>query len=846
MPLTRLSRSFLAAPILSLLFACSDSSDNTPPTASEPDTFSATIRRTEFGIPHIKANDWASLGYGYGYAYAQDNYCILMREIVTATGRSAELMGEEEGDIERDLFWTFLHGTREDFYNISINDVSQRTEELIGGFVQGMNRYLQDTGVENLAEGPDGCRNAPWVFEIDEFDLFRHLTRRALTGSSDQGLIRRGLESVTPPEPTDASNLQVISAPAGVGLRGIGEALREGQNASNAIIAGRDATQTGSSVLLGNPHQGWSGLDRLYEVHLTIPGAYDAAGASLQGLPFLAFGFSRDVAWTHTVDYAGRFTLYELKLNPDNPFEYEYDGKWRPIVGETVSALVKTASGALETREKTFYSSHYGMILDLGGVEPLLGGWPMFNGNLLTIRDANLLTWKRTTEEFLNKSIAANMAEYEAALSSVGNPAFHEIAADRHGDIFYGQTSVVPHVTTAKLEACGGGPAGGNIAVSGLIAELTDNIILSLDGSRSKCEWGEDPDSPPGTNIFGPSNRAVIRGGGTAGNANNSYWLSDPNNPLTGFPIIMGYLGPENTPQLLRTRIMHQMVAERLAGADGLSETPKFDLQTMKALMYSDRIHGTQVALDDTLTICDSFAAAPPEDVTAAQLVILNQACDVLALWDRKASLDSRGTQVFYEYWRALSGSFPAGVVGGSVIGDEFWQVDFDPADPINTPRGIDQSLPANIDIVGRALITAGERLIENSVAFDAPWGEVQTFERNGVAIPFHGGFDDAGTFSTIKGDLQEGGYTRPNGGNSYIQVVTWDESECPIADTILTHSQSSDPASPFYGDQSLEYSAKRWIRFPFCEEDIVAAQIGETLELEAPRVFPERPEPAD
>ena len=53
------------------------------------------------------------------------------------------------------------------------------------------------------------------------------------------------------------------------------------------------------------------------------------------------------------------------------------------------------------------------------------------------------------------------------------------------------------------------------------------------------------------------------------------------------------------------------------------------------------------------------------------------------------------------------------------------------------------------------------------------------------------------------------------------------------IADTILTHSQSTDPASPHYGDQTREYSAKRWVRFPFCEDDIAAAQIGETLLLE-------------
>ena len=37
----------------------------------------AKIRRTEYGIPHILANDWQSLGFGTGYAFAQDNICTI-------------------------------------------------------------------------------------------------------------------------------------------------------------------------------------------------------------------------------------------------------------------------------------------------------------------------------------------------------------------------------------------------------------------------------------------------------------------------------------------------------------------------------------------------------------------------------------------------------------------------------------------------------------------------------------------------------------------------------------------------------------------------------------------------
>ena len=104
-------KAWLAVLLASRVIACSDSNNHS---GSEPQCC-AEIGRTDYGIPHIKAEDWGSLGYGYGYAYAQDNFCVTMRESVIASGRSAELMGEAEGDIERDLFFRYLNGTEEEF-----------------------------------------------------------------------------------------------------------------------------------------------------------------------------------------------------------------------------------------------------------------------------------------------------------------------------------------------------------------------------------------------------------------------------------------------------------------------------------------------------------------------------------------------------------------------------------------------------------------------------------------------------------------------------------------------------------------------------------------------------------
>ena len=115
-----------------------------------------------------------------------------------------------------------------------------------------------------------------------------------------------------------------------------------------------------------------------------------------------------------------------------------------------------------------------------------------------------------------------------------------------------------------------------------LLATATTNAIIGLDGSTSGCEWGEDAGHPAGTGLFGYDARPKILTHGALGNSNNSYWLTDANKPLTGFPVVLGWMGHEGNQQFMRTRINHLMIADRLAGTDGLSETPKFDMTTCR------------------------------------------------------------------------------------------------------------------------------------------------------------------------------------------------------------------------------------------------------------------------
>ena len=81
--------------------------------------------------------------------------------------------------------------------------------------------------------------------------------------------------------------------------------------------------------------------------------------------------------------------------------------------------------------------------------------------------------------------------------------------------------------------------------------------------------------------------------------------------------------------------------------------------------------------------------------------------------------------------------------------------------------------------------------------------------------------------FSVISARMVEGeGYSSVRAGNSYIHAVSWDSSDCPDANAVLTYSQSTDPASPHYADSTKLYSQSGWIDMPFCEADRDAQEI--------------------
>ena len=126
---------------------CGSSDGGGGGTGGSPATdYSATIVRTTYGVPHITANNYGDLGFGQAYAYAQDNFCLLMREIVASNGQTARYFGEDEGDVADDFVYTLLN---------SDEVIEADGGVLIPGFIDlhihGTHRYLVDHGPDDLA-----------------------------------------------------------------------------------------------------------------------------------------------------------------------------------------------------------------------------------------------------------------------------------------------------------------------------------------------------------------------------------------------------------------------------------------------------------------------------------------------------------------------------------------------------------------------------------------------------------------------------------------------------------------------------------------------------------------------
>jgi len=198
--------------------------------------------------------------------------------------------------------------------------------------------------------------------------------------------------------------------------------------ASNNWAVSPGRTAGGYALLSGDPHLELTLPSIWYEVHMVVPGEMDVHGVAIPGLPTVAIGFNRDVAWSLTNTGADVLDFYrETVDNEERPTRYMLDGEWQPL--ERRIEEYRDPKGAVIATDTVRYTHRGPLRMTEAG--PLSMRWTMLDHAL-------------SMAPFLDAAGSTNVEQWLSAMAPYPGPAQNMIVADREGNIAIRSTGLYP------------------------------------------------------------------------------------------------------------------------------------------------------------------------------------------------------------------------------------------------------------------------------------------------------------------------------------------------------------------------------------------------------------------
>ncbi len=319
-----------------LLASCSQESEqsaNLPVDRLAERAQKVTIIRDDFGVPHIYAKTDADAVFGLLYAQAEDDFKRIERNYVWATGRLAEVEGEQAifSDLRARLFMTVAEA------KAAYTGAPDGLKALCDAFADGLNYYLQThPDVEPMLL----TRFEPWMpMFFSEGSIGGDIEGIPLDGIKAFYGENQSLESL----PETPSQADLLKEPTG----------------SNGFAIAGELTRSGDAMLLINPHTSFYFRG---EVHVVSEEGLNAYGAVTWGQFFVYQGFNENTGWMHTsthVDFVDEFIEEVSQAN--GALSYRYGEEQRPV--KTSEVTLKYKDGETMS-ERTFpmYHTHHGPV----------------------------------------------------------------------------------------------------------------------------------------------------------------------------------------------------------------------------------------------------------------------------------------------------------------------------------------------------------------------------------------------------------------------------------------------------------------------------------------------------
>ncbi len=203
--------------------------------------------------------------------------------------------------------------------------------------------------------------------------------------------------------------------------------------ASNVFAAGAGRSASGAPLLANDPHLAFSAPGALHVVHLTVPGAIDAIGACVPGLPSIVSGRNCTAAWGLTALSADVIDVYADTLSHDGR-SVRWQGGWAKLREAPFTMRYRLPGGLLiPTLGQTRRYSPHGPVLvhDRKQGVAFSARWACPDS---AIRLGRLLGLARSTSA---REIAERYREQVT-------PGLNIVAADITGQVIYKTVGTVP------------------------------------------------------------------------------------------------------------------------------------------------------------------------------------------------------------------------------------------------------------------------------------------------------------------------------------------------------------------------------------------------------------------
>jgi acyl-homoserine lactone acylase PvdQ len=345
------------------------------------------IYRDTWGVPHVYGDTGEAAAYGHGYAQAEDRLEDLLGAYLLAVGRAARVFGPRA--LDKDVVAHLARHER--IARTRYPELSAETRRLVESFVEGVRAYMHDH--------PDAVPG--WAEQPEPYHVVA--LYRAFAWAWPWGQARGDLKRA-------------------------GSHVDDGRG-SNQWVVGASRSAEGAPIALIDPHLSWEPQNRFYEAHVH-GGDLDFYGFSIIGTPVMALGHTDVLSFALTTGGPDCADVYEERIHPDNPLQYEYDGAWRTVEVEEIEIEVKTPDG-IKKEPLRIERTHHGPILERKGQR----AWAVRTGY---DNEIGLI------EQWLGMARARNLGEFLNAMRANQALPQNLMYADVYGIIYYIRAGRVP------------------------------------------------------------------------------------------------------------------------------------------------------------------------------------------------------------------------------------------------------------------------------------------------------------------------------------------------------------------------------------------------------------------